>query len=180
MDSLEKTYKAEDRYAGWFAWVGTPYPGVVHTIFVDEGEWISTGQVPPVVTVDLIEYAKIETEDGVVIRDGELAQETGNRRDKAISQRIFTELINKRANGGYFKSGLLFLTCDGIEVGSPIELGGLGIINVTDDNDNRTFDTPNDARSLVSVDDRILGQIISYRLTTGWVLEMFNGDHNQV
>ena len=146
---------------------------------INEGIGKFTGQVPPVETVDLREYAKTETEDGIVIRTKELSQETGNYADKAISQRLFTTLINKRANGGYFKGGLLQLTCDGIEVGSPIKLDGLGIINLTDDNNNATFDAPYNARSLVSDDDRILGQIISYRLLEGWVLEMFNGDSIQ-
>ena len=68
---------------------------------------------------------------------------------------------------------------EGIEVWSPIKLDGLGIINVTKDNGNKTFTNPNDARVLVSIDDRIVGQIISYRLTTGWILEMFNGDSIQ-
>ena len=179
LETFKTQYPAELNQKGWFAWVGNPYPGEVYVVLADETDWLNTEQVPPVETVDLREYAKTETEDGIVIRTKELAQETGNYADKAISQRLFTTLINKRANGGYFKGGLLQLTCDGFEVGEPIELGGLGIINVTEDNGNKTFTNPNDARVLVSIDDRIVGQIISYRLTTGWVLEMFNGDSIQ-
>ena len=33
---------------GWFAWVGTPYPGEAHEVLVDGADWSNTGKIPTV------------------------------------------------------------------------------------------------------------------------------------
>ena len=100
-----------------------------------------------------------------------------------IQTNVITPLRQRLQNCGSSLSASDFKALlDALELlEKNINVGALGIINVNNDNNiNGYFNTPNDARSLVSVDNRIPGQIISYRLATGWVLEMFNGDHNQV
>lgn len=53
--------------AGATAWVGVPYPGKVYKCEV-AGTWIATTDTPQAPVINLDEYAKIQTEAGIVVR----------------------------------------------------------------------------------------------------------------
>ena len=48
VEELNDYYYTDLNKKGWYAWVGTPYPGEVYVVLNDATEWVNTGQVPSV------------------------------------------------------------------------------------------------------------------------------------
>lgn len=98
--------------------------------------------------------------------------------NNAITDAVKTlsDKIAGKADSCYINSeNKLQLTSEGKDIGNAIELTS-GIINLTY-KDNVSYSTPLDARKKVKTSDRILGQIITYKLSDGtWVLDQFVGE----
>ncbi|GEM_PF-2613641 len=90
--------------------------------------------------------------------------------------KALSDKMAEKADGCYINSeNKLQLTSEGKDVGSAIELTS-GIINLSY-KDNTAYSTAFDARKKVKTSDRILGQIITYKLSDGtWVLDQFIGE----
>ncbi len=98
--------------------------------------------------------------------------------NNAITNAVKTlsDKIAGKADSCYINSeNKLQLTSEGKDIGNAIELTS-GIINLTY-KDNVSYSTSLDARKKVKASDRILGQIITYKLLDGtWVLDQFVGE----
>ncbi|WP_165021519.1 CotH kinase family protein [Dysgonomonas sp. ZJ279] len=87
-----------------------------------------------------------------------------------------TKIANRKAdNVRLTDDNKLQLTSNGTDIGTPLELPS-GIINLSYKN-NIEFESGLDARKTVKATDRILGQIITYKLNDGtWILDQFIGE----
>ncbi len=84
--------------------------------------------------------------------------------------------IAGKADGCYLNDdNKLQLTSGGKDIGDPLELTS-GIVNLSHDG-NIEYASETDARKAVKNSDRILGQLITYKLNDGnWLLEHFIGE----
>lgn len=65
--ALKLAYPKADNRKDFFAWVGSK-PTLVWKVYANGSDWVNTGDEPTEQEIDLAAYAKIETEEGVVLR----------------------------------------------------------------------------------------------------------------
>lgn len=125
----------------------------------DDAKEMASQAIQEIGEIDLSPYAKTSTDEGKLVRtpDGKLDMSA-----KADGCRLTED--NK-----------LQLTSGSADIGAPLELP-TGILNLSY-KDNKEYEDNLTARKSVKGNDRILGQIITYKLDDGmWILDQFIGE----